>query len=449
MNKKKIIFLIALWILVFVMIIIAFLAWSWSNNWNAKKSKWDFTIWVVWDDKTKFSDFVNQFKKDLWLNFTPVVESFPDYDTYTQALASAIIKDQAPDVFVLNNNEKSFLLDNVSWIDPKLIDPDNFRNNYRWFFANDLIETYWEWDQAEEFLVWVPVWYETLWVFYNNKFQIYSKDLDSWSSLIAKISELTEKRSVIPLWVWDWSTVEYASDVATQFLMLENVDSIWKISKADLESTLWFYYFGDLSRSETVTPYISKSLRYKWTTKNNVDLFAKGEVAMIIGYPRMLLEINDKWEDRVTFVGAKPFPENYAGWWKSLVNYNYFAVNKDSINKDLAFSFLSYLTTNSGINNYLETFPYYLPANIVFESENDSLNKKIINSYNIKLEDFLNSDLELSSFNKWIKWVYDREMTRVLDDNVNYIDSFLTFQDYLTCLADKVINLNNLSDSCK
>jgi ABC-type glycerol-3-phosphate transport system substrate-binding protein len=40
------------------------------------------------------------------------IESFSNYDDYSLALISSITADKAPDVFVLNNNEKNSIFSN-------------------------------------------------------------------------------------------------------------------------------------------------------------------------------------------------------------------------------------------------------------------------------------------------------------------------------------------------
>jgi hypothetical protein len=62
------------------------------------------------------------------------VENFADYDTYTQALSSAVIRADAPDMFIQNNNETSLLRNQVVAIPNEVINPSDFRKQYKAVF---------------------------------------------------------------------------------------------------------------------------------------------------------------------------------------------------------------------------------------------------------------------------------------------------------------------------
>jgi ABC-type glycerol-3-phosphate transport system substrate-binding protein len=182
------------------------------------------------------------------------------------------------------------------------------------------------------------------------------------------------------------------------------------------------------------------------SNKNNLDLFSRWEIAMVIWYPRMLFDINEKWF-RKSALYAKPFPWYFDGSWKSLVNYNYFVINKNTKNENAAISFLQYLNSDKWELAYLKKFPYYLPARVSLEE--DVLDMPIIEWYNIKLEDFNNTSLEKASFDKKIKLIYDREIQDILDDKFNYLNKFMNMRDSLICKFNKIINFEWLSISCK
>ena len=80
-----------------------------------------------------------------------VVETFDDYHTYTNTLATAALKGELPDVFMLNNNEDSLLENVIVGIDPSFISPNDFRKAYKGVFSDDLIVTLEE-DASVEFL---------------------------------------------------------------------------------------------------------------------------------------------------------------------------------------------------------------------------------------------------------------------------------------------------------
>jgi len=449
MTNKKLIFIIISAILLLIVLFLATKINSKSNTWNTvNATAWDFKIWILNDKKEKFNKFLEDFKalNKKYSNKNFVVESFDDYSEYNKSLASAIAKWKGPDIFMLNNNTSSFIDDNIVWIDPKLINPNDFRKKYKWVFWDDLILSSKDEKTGKqtEFLKWIPVWYETLWIYYNRKY-IKASDLTSFSVLRNVISKIkSRKPSLIPLWMWNWSTVLWSEDIITQLFMLEGMDSLEGSSSDKIKWAFssYFSYWDTWWKNR----YDSRFIQMKQDWKNNYDLFSNSDIIMVAWYPRNLDIIDEKWYSKV-FLNASPFP-NYFNWaWKTLLNYNYFVINKDTKNNQIANDILSYISSDSWASKYLDQFTYYLPALLSLES--DKLDSKINPNYNIVLKDFLNIDSELSSFDKWLKEAYDSKMIKILDDWANYKKLFEDMKASISCKKSKIINLENLSKSCK
>lgn len=448
MNKNKIILAIVWWVLITLIIFIAFnLNSSWPTDQWAKSS-WTFDIWMLWDNVTDSNLIAENFKSlyPQYSNAVINIESFSNYDDYSLALMSSITADKAPDVFVLNNNEKNSIFSNqVIWVDPNIINSNDFRKKFKWIFADDLITSVWEWETLQEFLVWVPVWYETLWIFYNRRY-VKNSELASLSWLNNVVANLKDKKpSLIPIWIWNGSTVRFASDIVTQFFLLEDdiswlSDVTWTKLKQSLVSYLLYW---DVNWSNG---FDSRFMELSNLWQNSIDLFSKWETFMVIWYPRLINEINEKWFSK-NFLLATPFPHYYSGDWKTLANYNYFVINKEADNMAIANDFLWYLATDIWAEDYLNSFPYYLPALLSLES--DKLEDKIHPDYNIILNDFFSSEYELSSFDKWIKSLYDENIISILDNASNYEMAFDKFREIITCKASKIATLEKLSSSCE
>jgi ABC-type glycerol-3-phosphate transport system substrate-binding protein len=454
MNKNKIIFAV-LWVLVLIAIIYIVMLINGSTKLAQQPNKTTtgtFNIWIVEDEKEKFNELINLFKQKnkafAGINF--VVESFSNYEEYFYTLQSAIIAGKAPDIFVLNNNEKTIFEEQISGLDPTLINPQNFRKDFKQFFWDDLIRTTKiqnpedKKEQVVEFLAWVPVWYETLWIFYNRRY-VESKDVSSWSVIASATKSIKERNSdVIPIALGNGSTVPYSSDILTQFFMLNGINTINETDGNKMKEWLSTYLsYGD---TEGENAYNAKLMELVNSWKNGLDLFSKDEVAMIIWYPRMIKDINEKGFKK-TFLLASPFPHYYISDGKSLVNYNYFVVNKNTKNFPLATTFLSYLASEEWENAYLNAYPYYLPALVKLEEKR--LGEKISPNFNIVLKDFYNPDFIFSSFDKWLKVLYDTEVSNILDDTSNAINSFDTFKNILLCKYNKIVKFEKLSFVCK
>lgn len=448
MNKNKLIFAI-IWALLLVFILFTVMTLQKSSEWtNTSNTSSDFTIWLIAEKDIDPYPIIENFKKinPDYSSSNIVIEKFTNYEDYYYTLSSALSSDKWPDVFVLNNNEKNSIFSNqATWVHPDVLNPNDFRKKFKWVFSDDLILTYDDWEEVQEFLAWVPVWYETLWIFYNRRY-VKDSDLTSISSLNNKVSELkTQKPSLIPIWIWNWSTVKYAGDILAQFFMLENdvawlSDLIWNTLKQWIVSYL-LYWDVDWYNS-----YDSRFMELSNLWQNSIDLFSRWETFMVVWYPRLIKEIKEKWFSK-NFLLASAFPHYYSWDWSTLVNYDYFVINKDSLNQDLANAFLSYLSTDIWAENYLSVFSYYLPALLSLES--DKLEDKIDEDFNLVLWDFFNNEYNLSSFDKWIKNLYDKWVISVLDNWANYENAFSDLKNSILCKTKKIVSLENLSEDCE
>lgn len=444
MNKKKMIFLSILWAIAFIIIVIAVLMTSSSENatTGTKKTSDNFKIWILSDSKDDFALFIEDFKALSWnKNFSATIESFSDYEEYNKALASAIIKWEAPDLYMLNNNEKSIFLENAIWIDPNIISPDELRSYFKPFFWDDLILSSGDGDEKIEFLVWVPFWFETLWLYYNRKVWDIKK-LSSFTKMQQLIEDKKESNPwIVPLWIGRWNTVQNSEDIITQFIMSRSVKNISSISSSDIKSAFSEYFdyaSGDNSYIK-VENILSKSSR------TNLDYFTDWKIYTIFGYPSMLEKISNigfsKW-----LLGVVNFPEFINGG-DTLVNYNYFVLNKNSKNKEIAYDFLKYIYSEEWEKAYLSHLKYYLPARLSVYSE--LKDRKINDNFNVKLKNFYNSEATYSSFDKWLKWIYDKEIINILDNEVWYLENMLKFWLNMKCKVSKIIKLENLSKTCE
>lgn len=447
-NKNKLIFAVV-WVIIVLSIV--FLLKTMSSTDKTSSNSWDknkvFKIWVVWDLVNDSSAIIDWFKKVYpnYKNREILLESFNSYEDYTYTLMSALNSWLWPDIFVLNNNDKWSVFSNqVLWIDPNIVNPNDFRKKYKLFFSDDLIGTFtYDWE-TKEYLVWLPVWYETLWVFYNRRY-LKEADISNLSTLNNVISDLkTKYPDIIPFWIGNWSTVDNSSDIMTQFFMMEWwVTWLWNVNSKVLWESVWAYLlYWDI---DWYNWYNLKYQELKDTRKTSLNLFSLWEVMMVAWYPSTIKKIKENWFSK-SLLQAWPFPTYYSGAWKMLVNYNYFAINKETTNLDLANSFISYLYSDNWALNFLDSFPYYLPALLSLES--DKFWDKIDSDYSITLGDFYSEKNDYSSFDKWVKTLYDKSITILLDKDFYDSESFNAFKESVMCKANKITTFTNLSVNC-
>lgn len=445
MNKNKIIFLV-IWVFLVIFFIIVFLLlsnMSWktkqkSNSWN------DLSIWILQDNKENFLDVLDDFKKNSQnsKNINFLVTTFSNYEEYYNSLVWAFLRWQAPDIFVLNNNDSNIFDSQVLWIDPTLISPDDFRKNFESVFSQDLIRKTTIEEKPVEFLAWIPIWYENLWIFYNFR-EIKWQKLTTWSYINEIVRTLREENNKVWIWIWNGSTVYGIEDIITQFFLLDGIPSLFEATWNNIKSSLSNYLrYGDVKLENRYDTFYTESLL---NNKNNLDLFSKWEIQMIIGYPRLLEEIDKRWFSK-GFLRAEVFPMYNENSWKLLINYNYFVINKNTLKVDVANELLTYLSSGVWQKKYLETFPYYMPAALSLLK--DRLEENLKDGYNIKYKNFYNKSLELTTFNKNIRTIYDKEIALIIDKWMNSIDLFEIFRKRLLCLSGKIVTWTSLEVSC-
>lgn len=427
-----------------------------KNNANKSKTAGDFVVWTYGLDKTKLDEVVKWFKSKgkTYANKNIVVENFANYDDYKETLISSIVSWKSPDIFLLSNFEKSYLENNVLWINPNAINPKDFGKNYKTFFVDDLVkETTDENWKKVEFVMGVPVWYETLWFFYNRKFNVKPSDLESLAWVNKIIDDIKNRYpDIVPLGIMN-SSIDNNSDVMTQFFMLSESSpvSLDKVSELCEKEAFWKYqsYFNQVNSSNSVDNFPETQYSDSENTwKTNLELFSEWNEAMIIGYPSMINKLDEVWFNSA-FLFAEPFPHYFSWKWKTLVKYSYFVVNKNTKDETLAFDLLTYLSSEEWAKVFLEQFTYLLPAMVTLEQ--DKLWEKIHPWYNLTLSDFYKGwdDSLLSSFDKWIETSYDEELKNIMKDNYGYLDKFKKFQKVILCKYKKIYNIEDLSVDCE
>lgn len=403
------------------------------------------TIWIVWDKTSSYTPIIADFKEKntKYKNLNITVESFPDFEDYYLALGSAFSKGKWPDVFVFNNNEKvSAFEDQTIGINPSLVHPNEFRKKYKWVFADDLIAR----SGDSEYLKWIPVGYESLWIFFNRRY-IRSSDLKTLGSLTSTIQKKKKDFSwKVAIALWNGSMVTNSSDIATQFVLLEDGSSntIERIEPKIFQNGVVSYMNFGFSESDNAYNSLAKEM--KAAGKNETELFSEGKILMLVGYPRLINAI-DASGYRSSLLLAASFPHYVPNQWKRLINYNYFVINKNSVNRDAAQDFLVYLGTEEWAKSFFTAFPYYLPALLSLES--DFIEKKIHKDYNIILKDFVDASYSLTSFDKGITSIYDQKLEAILDNETTPLMVYQKFIRSVVCKTNKVRKLTGFSSICE
>jgi hypothetical protein len=447
LHRNKIIFLGIAWVIA-LLIVFMIINVNKTNEQkrNTKRVK-EFSIWTTWDadNKVSLDALIDKFKEENWRykNTDIEIKMFPDYLSYKNTLKSAIINDKWPDVFSLNNMD---INDEVSWkimwITAEDINPDYIRENFVWVFWRDLILSSNDWENNIEFLAWVPLWFDALSLIYNTRYLRW-KDLDSWAWINSTISDLKEEKpELVPIALWRWSGITNAVDIFSQMLMQDWVDSAidiwWKVDQTILRysefwSTRWENKFDKLS-----------TFIKNW--QDDIDFLTSWKVAIIAWYLKDFKKITEKANSSTKrFLRAWTFPAYTTKDTPNLISYNYFLINKDSENEELAKDLFRFFVSKDWQRAYAENFPYSLPADldILAEIEDDKINDKLV----IKYSNFFDSQVVYSSFNKGYIELYNTHLPLVLD-SLNIKNEFTNLSSKILCVYNKVAKFQNLEASC-
>lgn len=445
MNKNKLFFLILALVVVVLLVLFAWLIWKWnkSDSWAGQAN---IKIWVVKDNKENFLKYLDTFKdkNPQYKSIVFDVVSFWTYQEYFYSLIWSFLVWNGPDLFVLNNNDSWFLDNQTLPIETTAINIDNFRQNFEPIFSSELIISKDDNWNKFEYLKWIPLWFESLWLYYNFLYLKWKK-LNTWSYLNDAISNLKNVNGFQTiLWIGNWTTVQESVDILTQLFVLDNVFWLKKLDIKTVESVIASYFkFWDINQENWYNYFFEEQSKSKI---NNIDLFSRGDIQMVFGYPSLIEEIDKKWFNK-SFLRATNFPTFSEKSGKILVNYNYFVINKNTKYPNFSKELLWYFSSNEWQRAYLDLFPYYLSPNL--EVWKTRLEENLKDWYFVKYKDFYNPNLEFTSFNKWYKVIYDSEIPSILDNWLNWIETFEKFKKRILCLSDKMISQQNLWTPCE
>lgn len=441
-SRNKLVLYIISWIVVFLLAMLLLTMFLWNKKKpTTSRNIPDFVVWTVWDN-VDVNPLVQDFKTKYKINWNIIFRNFDSFEDYNLALNYAFNSGTAPDIFVMNNNQsKSIFADKTIWINPSIVPPADVRKNYKEFISDQLIAKN---ENGVEYLTWLPVWYETLWIFYNRRY-VKQNEIENLSSLRNTISDLRQKfPDEVPLAIWNWTTVPFSEDIFTQFMLLNGGNrSLSNVDDKAIQAAVSEYtYYWD---TELENKYNEKYASQKASKQNAIDLFANGETFMVAWYPKLINEISDKWFSP-SFLLASPFPVESRNSG-SLVNFNYFVINSDSNKIWIAENFISYLYSEAWSKKYFEVFPYYLPASNLFDADANSQN--IHSKYKIVVSDFYNPTYNYTWFDKSMLDIYNKEVRKILDNPAEAIENFWVMKENISCKMWKIFSLENTSKPCE
>lgn len=470
LSKNKIVFFAVTGVVLLAIIIGISMLGSSSSKKPQTNSPKELTVWVVGDETSGFSDIITGFKNRYpdYKNTDVKVTKFGNYVDYEKTLLAVLSDGNSPDIFVVNSSDGGLLESKILAIPSDIIHPDDFSKNFNKVFDDLVIENK-EKDVsgADKTVSWikgVPLWYQALGIFYNWKLVKTVPHL--WSEIGGNSDGTTEdgetqaindSRDYADMMLWlDGRYIPGASDILSLFLLQNGIPSYAKLADTNANNAIMSYFSFSGKTSVNTLAHIESTMRDLNLT--TVDMFVRGKIAMIIGFPSLLREI----EYAIKRAGSEnvlspvslrtsEIPQVSLDP-KDAVNlgeYNYFALSKTSPNPQAGYSFLAYLATGEAEEKYLQNFPMYLPAQRL--REESKMNEAISKNYSrVKYRSFMNSETNLQIFGKGLKNEYDSYFTRVLwNIQKTPKDMLLGAIKYIDCNKKHLIDVTALDEECK
>lgn len=247
-----------------------------------------------------------------------------------------------------------------------------------------------------------------------------------------------------------------ASDVLSLFFLQNGIPSYTKFSDANANKALDAYSAFSGGSNPATANHILSSM--KDLNLSTVDMFVRGKIGMVIGYPSLLQEIEYSikragTENAITSktLRTSEIPQISLDAKDSinLAEYNYFALSKLSPNAQAGYSFLAYLATGEAEDKYLQSFPLYLPAQRLHEES--KMNEAMSKDYDrVKYRSFMNPDTPLQVFDKGLKIKYDTYFTQIFSAVQKETKTILSgAMKYIDCNKKHLIDGTSFDEECK
>ncbi len=466
MSTRKIVFLIIVGIL---WLLIVYGIWNLSQkNTKAKATPTkSLSIWVVGDTSEQYQKLFSEFGKwdPAYKSTTLDIRVFPDYEKYQRILLSTLSEGTGPDIFMIEW-EGDTILESKSIALPESIVPlTDFDKKYEDIFLPLLISL-WAWDQMSRSLKWVPIGYETLGLFYHKS--LLRSVPKTWSEL----ETLTLSSEKWPIYTTNLGLsptyTPTATDLIAYFMGKNGGTSTSKLQWGSEGLSEYLAYATTLSQASSSANDLSWDIQItlpstlRDTRKEmdvgsltTVDLFMRGRIAMLVGYPSLIREI-EKSEKRAgsealgDLILTEKLPQDSLGKNRSnLARYRYLAVSKKTDNPDSWAKLLEYLMSDIAHTKATEAFPLLISP---LRSRSEWQKTTSLSSVfaRARLDAFI-PDIQdqIFVFDYGLKWEYEKILREYLDrnDKIDINTIIKLIQKNVSCESESILS-GSLSEKC-
>jgi ABC-type glycerol-3-phosphate transport system substrate-binding protein len=430
MWLKKILFLATGWVIVLACIIALIIM---RNNIKVNRIPPNLTIWITEWSTEDFKSIIDGFK--LYAPEYKNTEIFVEKKTtdpirYRTLLLNTLTDWTGPDIFMIRSGEDRIL----EWKrDTFALNPlsiATIESKYEDIFQQLLTWSIDTKEQTTRKLLGVPLWFETLWIFYNKSLlrniprtwneveKLYSTDYwDKYPTNLWLGPRYTPNASeIISLFSWEawdsFTTFRENPGILDSYL---NFRDIW-VKRQLTEDNPY-------EPETTILWVIDELEREKKTT---FDLFMEWDIVMILGYQSTIVELeksakragNENSIEKIVLTA--PIVQESISWVKrNIVRFPYLSIPKNAKHTYDSTKFLEYLTTDDWIKNIQKAYPYLIPPKpSMYASWKWKTLSKVISR--AKNDAFIPEfDQELSVFDFWLHPEFNTFISDKLDRDKN------------------------------
>ncbi len=461
MSPRKIIFLVIVGI-VAILILLGIWRLSESSTVARITAVKKISLWVVWDTSEQyqnlFADFWTFDKKYAKTEID--IRVFPDYDKYKKILLSTLSEWVGPDIFMVDGGADDILMSKLAPIPDSFISLQDFDKKYEDIFL-PLIITEGEKGAQSRSLLWVPLGYETLGLFYHKS--LLRSVPRTWNEVQNMYNE-PEKSNVFPINIGLGPLyTPYTTDIIAYFMGKSGITETKDLTSWSSGVSEYLKY-----ASTSLSSFINENGGSEWGWSlqdtreemdrellSTIDLFMRGRIAILVWYPSLIREIEKAekraWGDALDdLILTEKLPQDSLGKNRTnIARYRYLGVSKKTENAEAAAALLSYTMSDTGRIRTEENFPLLIsPVRSWSEWQKETPLSKVFTR--TRLDAFI-PELQdtVFVFGYGIKWEYERVFREYIDRNekIDINKMLLTLSNGIWCELDSILSAT-LSEKC-
>ncbi len=390
------------------------------------------TIWIDEGTTEAYKDIIDGFKKYApeYAKTTITFEKkTSDPVQYRTLLLNTFSDGKGPDIFMLDGWEDIVLEWKIEPIPSNIISLKDFDKKYEDIFL-PLIISSWSVKDQTEYLMGVPMGYETLGVFYNKS--LVRTVPKTWNELDTLYND----------WLATWKypsnlglSPRYTpnmSDIMALFLGNQNMLSYKNLLSAG-SAFISYMHYGTLSIGANVnsggdvyaikTTLSSATSQMDTDKSTTLDMFMQWDIGMVFWFPSLVEELEKAYKragDNAVndIILTERIPkDSLSGKNKNLAHYTYFWVSKTTTNEIASAKFLEYLMTKDAEQKFLNTHPYLIAAQREFYTAQGNTQLSSVLSHT-RLDAFIpETDETLFVFDYGLKSEFDTFLDKYIDNN--------------------------------